>query len=286
MSIANKSRAEQGVFSPWISDARPGIFAPSDDFASGAVTGLVHGVGMTGKSRFIVEQWLLMKDIDETTYHGMTLTRFTGFLPLAEKDTTHAGRLVWGFGRYPLGYPSRTMDVAEFYDWAVSTTAPRENPITYGLGLSIVRGGLPPDRLDKGLGHDPIDLETEGYVETFNISNGCRLTVFAESRFSPYANATAWPVLSRFERSRRFVQAYDGKNCPNQFGTGTGMSTASVADPSRTEYREWLDIVKGWTGAQVSYADGSIFVDDDFTGEPIDFQDLKKRVAPLVTTDH
>ena len=282
--IANQQtpRGTVGAFAPWITEGRPGVFTPSDDFKTGEIYGLAHGVGFTGGgARFVAEQWLLMKDSVEKPYNGVTLVRFPGFLPLADKDPARGEKLVWGFGRYPLGFAAPAMDVAAFYEWAVPVVAPRVNPVIYAFGFAGLHKGMPPERLSKTVIGDPIDPDTDGYVETFNITNGCRLTMFIESGFSAYANTTSWPFLSRFERSRRLLQAYDAKGCSNGFMTDAGASTARVVDAARTKYRDWHDIIKAWTDAEVGYADGSVLIDDNFTGEPADFGDLK-NVAPLL----
>src|SRR5262249_42070499 len=222
MEIANKPRAKEAAFAPWITEGKPGILT-SDGFKTGEIYGLAHGVGFTGGgSRFVVEQWLLMKDGVEKPFNGVTLARFPGFLPLMDKDPYRGDKLVWGFGRYPLGFAAPAMDVAAFYVWAVPVVGPKANPVTYAFGVARVHSGTPPDHLDRTTVNDPIDPDTDGYVETFNITNGCRLTMFAGSGSSAYANTTSWPFLSRFERSRRLVQAYDARNCPNQFTTGDG----------------------------------------------------------------
>lgn len=280
--IANKPQGRVGIFSPWIADGKPGIFTPTGDFRTGEIYGLVHGMGVTsGSSRFIVEQWLLMKDSVLNPYYGLKLTKLPDYLPLVEKDTIHIGKLFWGFGRYPFGYPSPSMAAKDFYDWAVPIVAPKVNPVAYGFGVAGVHEEIPPDHL-QGLGGNPIDLDTEGYVETFAVTDGCRFTVFAELTFSRFTNTTRQPFFDRFERVRRFVQANDTKSCASLQGAGTQLGTASTNDSPRKKYRDWLDIIKNWTDAEVSYADGTVLLDDNFTGEPMDLTDLKKQLAPLL----
>ena len=283
--IANRqvsAKTRVGTFSPWIADGKPGIFTPTEDFATGEIYGLVHGHGfMVGNNRIIVEQWLVMRDSVSAPYNGVTLTRFPEFLPLVDKVVVHRDKLVWGFGRYPYGNPAPGMGSQEFYEWAVTALAPRQNSVAYGLGLATILKGIPPDHLDAGVGTRAVDLDTEGYVETFIVTNGCRLTVFADAQLSPFTNTTQEPFLDRFERSRRLIQAYDSENCSNLYGTGATPSTATTHDSPRTTYGMWLDAIKAWNDAEVSYADGAVFLDDDFKGEPVSLKDVGKNIAPL-----
>jgi len=271
-----------GIRSPWIFDGKPGIFTPSDDFKTGEINGLVHGMSViSGEKQFIIEQWLLMKDTVEMPYNGIKLAKFPKFLPLVQEDTVHIDKLYWGFGRYPFGFPSPTMTYKEFYDWAVPIMAPKEHPVFYGLGGAQVFKGIPPDHLDGSLGKDPIDLDTEGYLESFNVTNKCPLVVFAELKFSRYTSSKK--ILDRFEHSRRFVQAYDTKNCMSLSGMGTNLSIASTDDSPHKYYRDFLNVIKGWKDAEVSYADGDVLLDDNFTGEPLDLGDIKKEAVLLLT---
>ena len=284
--IANQQRTASnraGALPPWIVDARPGILTPSEDFTTGEVYGLVHGQGFTlGSRRLTAEQWFLMKDSVSSPHGGAKLTRFPDFLPMVEQVVGHTDKLVWGFGRYPLGNPSPAMRFQEFYDWAVPVVAPKEHGVVYALGLATVVNGIPPDHLDARSGARVLDLDTQGYAETFAVSNGCRFTVFAESAFASFTYSGKEDLPGRFERSRRWLQAWDGKNCSNQFSSGSAAGTATVTDSPRRTYREWRNALEAWNDAEVSYADGVVFIDDDFTGEPLNMQDLEKKLAPLL----
>jgi hypothetical protein len=268
--VANQQRAastKAGTFPPWMVDAKPGILTPSEDFTTGVVYGVVHGQGFTvGSRRLISEQWLLMKESASEPRNGARFTKFPEFLPSTEQAVGHTDKLVWGFGRYPFGNPSPTMDFQAFYDWAVPVVSPMEHEVLYALGLAAVLKGIPPDHLDGRLEASAVDLDTVGFTETFAVSNGCRLTVFAEERLSPFTNTSHASFLGRFERSRRFLQAWDGKNCANRFGSGSPASTATAGDTPRRTYREWRAGLEAWNDAEVSYADGAILFDDDFKG--------------------
>jgi len=282
--IANQQAtpsSRAGSFPPWIADAKPGILAPTEDFTTGETYGLVHGLGFSvGSRKFVAEQWLLSKESAAAPSSGVKQAKFPDFLPLVEQIVAHRDKLVWGLGRYPYGNPAPSMGFQDFYGWAVSVLAPEKKSVAYGLGVSSVLRGVPPDHLDAGLGSRAMDLDTEGYAETFSASHGCRFTVFAAGRWEPFTNTTQEPFLGRFERSRRMVQAYDLRTCSNDRAAGSTPSVAVTTDTPHKTYREWLEAIKAWDDADVSYLDGTILLDDDFKGETMSVKDVKD-LAPL-----
>jgi len=282
--IANQQAAspQASAFAPWITDRQPGILTTTADFAGGEIVGLVHGLGLSGGStRLVVEQWLLMKESVPATGGGLKLDAFPPLLPLLEQGdaSTGAGSLFWGSGRYPHGYPAKSMTSEDFYDWAVPIVAPKEHAVAYALGLATALKGIPPDHLLAGSATRPVDGDTEGITQTISFEDGCRVALFAETRFSSFTNPTQEPFFNRFERSRRLVQAYDLQKCSGSDGAG---SRARIEDSARKTYREWREAIQAWNGAGVSYADGVLLIDDDFKGEPMTLKDVRKASATLL----
>ncbi len=279
--------------SPWIAGGYPGTITPINPGGgspipvmipvSGTATttvnyGYQHGqMGTSSDPNRLVEQWFLASTSIKNAASVKVLEKFPDRLPLAEKRHSHEDEFQLQVGR--LGDQAAGMMTAIDFYRKVKTDLSSADlaKMRYVIGSAVPVNGLPPVPAPNGL-----SVNDEGLREEYLIPGvkPCRWSVFAlpVEKIPP----TDRLGLRGFEKRRRVLQAFGGKQCDEGVPVlpNNSLANTDTTGPGRLNYATWLNTVKYWCVGTCLSADGWIAIDSDGSHQSWADQDDLEKEAP------